>query len=78
MSVGENVLIPSDQNMSQGTKCFNTPKAKYVAGGKMFQYPQSKTCPRGSKYFNTPTPKYVTKGQNVSIPPYCTPLLGLF
>ena len=36
----QNVSIPPDQNMSQWTKCFNTPRQKYVPGGEMFQYPQ--------------------------------------
>ena len=36
-----NVSIPPDQNMSKGAKCFNTPRPKYVPGGKMFQYPHT-------------------------------------
>ena len=36
----QNVLIQPEQNLTQGVKCFNTPRTKNVPGGrKMFQYP---------------------------------------
>ena len=68
----------------RGVNYFNTARPKYVRGGKMFWYPQTKICLRGqnvsiplkqnmsqgAKCFNTPKAKHVPGGQNISIPPH--------